>query len=166
MPGPLEHSPADVLRSALVDLGLGSTPTNPPGDWPVYVDSRPDRPDAAIVITDTAGQNQARVFQGERAELYGVQILVTGATAAVAYPKAQDIATALDTGIKLLWVSIGLSAYLINSVVRSPGPVLRLGKGKPGDSLSRYVINALVNLEQPANGGLVLESGDGFLLLE
>ena len=74
----LLHSPADVLRYALIDLGVGTLPTDN-GDWPIQVAAQSDTPDETLTIYDTLGIDDGRhMGDGERFEHHGIQIRVRG----------------------------------------------------------------------------------------
>lgn len=57
----LKHSPAEIVRKLLLDLGLGVAAAWTAGKytgspWPVFDAGMPDAPDNAIAITDTQGR--------------------------------------------------------------------------------------------------------------
>lgn len=149
MPGPLTHSPADIVSRLLIQLGLGTEPPVAPalpGLWPVYTANEPDSPDNCITVYDTAGIAGPRTNpDGERSEYEGIQVRIRGATYPAGWAKAKSIAVALDETILEEYLSFESSAYLIHHLVRNN--VLSLGN--PPDS-NRYLfsINAVLSVRQ------------------
>ncbi len=153
MSGPLTHSPADVVRTLLIDLSLATAPSAS-GSWPAYVDQEPDAPDNVITVTDSAGIRQGRFMaDGEVQEKHGFQIRIRSNDHYEGYEKSRDIAVALDESVNLTTVSVGDDAgtgsdsYLIQCI-SGRGSILRLGKDTPRTKLNLFTINALVTLKQ------------------
>lgn len=99
MANELLHSPADVVRQLVLDLGLGTDPDDEPGeDWPVFAHSLPDLPDAAMAVTDTAGRDHgSSQLTGELFTAYGWQLRVRGVThAGGAWQKADECRRSLS----------------------------------------------------------------------
>jgi hypothetical protein len=137
----LLHSPAEVVRQLLVDLGCCSEPG---GDWPAFAAGEPDKPDAAVTVFDTEGVERGTVMvDGELAEFHGVQVRVRAGTHAEGWPKAREIALALD-GAYMEEVTLGDATYRVQCVRRA-GPILALGKER-GTRRTLFTINALVTL--------------------
>lgn len=150
MPGPLLHSPAHILLKSLVDLGLGYFPSGVDNvEWSVFCDNEPDRPDNVITIYNTFGRNNGRTQpDGETQEHHGIQVRVRASTSTLAYPKAREIAVALDQDIYQQMILIGTQTYCIHSVTRL-GDVVPLGKDTPTPTKrSIYTINALMMVRQ------------------
>jgi hypothetical protein len=144
MSGPLSHSPAYVLRQALVDLGLG---TNPPdnADWPVVARKEPDEPDNVITVYNSAGRDLGRTGPDQRrVELYGIQVRVRAGTPSGGDSKARAIAGALDA-VYLRAVVVEGSQYELAHFIRSTG-VLDLGVDSPVTNRSVLVVNGLLSL--------------------
>ena len=155
MSGTLVHSPADVIRTLLIDLGLGTAPSDE-GTWPIYVGQEPDSPDSVITVYDTAGLLQGRTMpDGEMQEKHGFQVRVRDANHYQGYEKAREIAVALDESVSLDGVSVGddagtgKQAYIVYAVSRRGG-VLSLGKDVQRTKLNLFTINAVVALRQSA----------------
>lgn len=147
MSGSLSLSPADVLRHALVDLGLATLPSDG-GAWPASVSMELDSPDSAIAMYDTVGRQHGReMVGGERQESYGVMIRVRAMTHSTGYAKAQAIAIALDEYLTLRTVTIGAAEFTIYSVSRTSN-VLSLGSESPVSSRQVFSVNAVVTLRQ------------------
>lgn len=142
--GPLNHSPADIIRRALIQLGLGADPPALP--WPVYSPTMPNTPDNCIIVSNTPGVDGGRDSVALlRSEQHGVQVMVRGTTDPVGWKKTRDIALAFDDGrLVSLTVTIDTSTYLVRDVVRV-GDVIPLGK-EATSSRFRFTLNGLVTL--------------------
>ena len=145
MSGSLAHSPAMILRQALVDLALGTAPADA-GNWPVYVSQEPDSPDSVITVYDTAGVKDGRdQVSGRVYEHYGAQVRVRDANHAEGYAKAQTVAVALDESLRLRVVTVSGSRYVVYGVTRT-GTVLSLGKDVATSKRNLFTFNVLVAL--------------------
>ena len=156
MPGLLTHSPADVLRRLLIDLGYGSEPAtefeNLP--WPIYVGSEPPTPDNCITLYDTGGTGYGfHMIDGERQEKHGIQVRIRAVTYDVGYTKACSLANALDTAIYFEKPRIGSNHYKVPQFART-SDVLSLGQA-PGGRQSKmgrgsrrqiFTINGLLSV--------------------
>lgn len=148
MPGPLTHSPADVVRRLLIGLGLGNDPPAEP--WPMYVGGEPTVPDNVITLYDMLPRLHGReMVTGERQLHHGVMVRVRGTDYNVAYAKANAIAVALDEGVYQETVTISPSRYLVHAADRT-GDVLALNKESFETKRSLFTVNALVSLRQVA----------------
>jgi hypothetical protein len=143
----LLHSPAEIVRQLLIDLGLGvNKNVEPAGAWPVFYDSRPGDPDSLIVVTDTQGRDFGfSQLDGSMIEHFGFQVYVRARTHEDGWPKARQIATALDRNCCRVSVTLKGTTYCIASVTRS-SQVLRLGKEIEATKRSQFSINATVAL--------------------
>lgn len=148
------HSPADILRYLIIDLGLGTLPTSN-GNWPVYTSDEPTSPDSCITTYDTTGRDGGRImYTGEREEYPGVQVRIRGKDHTTAFVKAQAVAETLDKGtnnlgLRLVTVTIDAASYLVYCVIRT-GSVQHLGKESPTSKRKLFVINCLIRLERTA----------------
>lgn len=146
MPGTLIHSPADVVRRLLIDLGLG---TNGGASWPVFTDAEPNVPDNCITVRDTQGRDGGRdMVTAERAEHHGIQIRVRAGTQSAGYTKARAIAVALDSSVyqEMVVVAAGAGgAYKVHAITRTTD-VIALGKEVPTAKRSLFTINALISV--------------------
>lgn len=119
-----QHSPADILRHALVIAGAGTLRSvAPAGAWPVFVGNLPDQPDSAICLYDTGGLRDGRLMGGAsgggRSITHpGWQIRVRSASPLDAWAKAREIVEILD-GIKAFECPIGSAGYTIASVTQT-----------------------------------------------
>lgn len=147
MSGSLDHSPAEVMRHALVALGVGTLPTAA-GSWPIYGHSEPDTPDNVITLYDTTGVGHGRShIDGEIQEHQGVQVRIRSDKQDTGYPKAKAIAELLDKSINRLTVTIGAAEYLVHAATRT-GDVLSLGKESPTSKRNLFTLNFIVALRQ------------------
>lgn len=147
MSGDLAHSPADIIRYALINASGGTLPTNN-GSWPIYCNSEPDSPDNCITIYDTEGRQHGRsMIDGERQEHYGVQVRVRAADPPTGFTKAQDLALLLDKTIINANVSISSTNYIVYTVSRS-GNVISLGYDTPLSKRRLFTMNATISLRQ------------------
>ena len=145
MSGALTHSPADIVRTRLIELTLGTNPASNTA-WPIFVSSEPDTPDNCITIYDTLGRDQGRVmWTGERQEMHGIQVRIRSQTHALGYTKARAIAVALDESIESDLVTIDATDYCLHSITRT-SDVLALGLQKPASRRYLFTVNALVSV--------------------
>lgn len=151
--GPLDHSPADIIRKMLVNLGLGVTPSYSAAGkyngspWPVFAGGEPDTPDSAITVYDTAGVDHGRLMvTGERPEHHGILIRVRSAAHTAGYAKARAIAVALDTDVSFEAATIGSTTYIVWAVTRTTD-VLDIGK-ETNTNRDLFTVNAIVSLRK------------------
>lgn len=138
----LEHSPADILRRVLIDLGHGADPPTAP--WPIYAAGMPDVSDNCMAIFDTEGRDGGRSqIDGERVQHRGFQVQLRAATHSDGFSKAEAVAIALDEEIYATSVTIDGVTYCVHSVTRTSGP-LALGKEAPKSQRSLFTINGLM----------------------
>jgi hypothetical protein len=142
--GRLNHSPAAVLRQALVDLGLGSDP-GAGQEWPAFATKEPDAPENALTLYDTAGRDLGRTAPDQgRTEMPGVQVRVRAGRVADGWAKANALAVALD---RVYWqtVVVDSTPYLLWHVARTTG-VLSLGLDSPNTARRLFTVNALASI--------------------
>lgn len=145
MSNALTHSPADVVRYLLIDLGIGTDPEDE-GSWPIFCDGEGDTPDNVITIYNTSGAVQGDVhYNGEVQEHQGLQFRIRGGTSVIAWGKTEALKTKVDQDVNGNVVTIDAVQYEVYCIART-GTVIALGKvdGK------RYVytLNATVSLRQ------------------
>jgi len=146
VPGLLTHSPSDIARELLIDLGLGTDPDSV-DSWPVYIKTEPDQPDNTITVNDTPGIDHGRVMiDGERQENPGVQIRVRSKVASTGRTKIDTIAYNLDTAILKTTVAFDSATYEIQSISRS-GQINDLGRD-PDSGRNLFTLNATINLRE------------------
>lgn len=146
MPGSLDHSPADIMRYLLIDLELGTLPTDSE-DWPISVTQEVEDPDNAITLFDTSGTRQGRVFGGEIQEHEGFQVRIRATSHPIGQTKANAIKEALDKSILNVQVAIEGTTYIVHSVSRRSG-IFYLGQDVTSSKRVIFTINAVVALRQ------------------
>jgi hypothetical protein len=145
LPGTLSHSPANILRRALVQLGHGADP--PTGPWPCYCPVEPDRPDNVLTVQDTAGTDDGRtMIDGARQGFRGVQVRVRASDNLVGSAKAEALAVALDQLYDVL-VTMGTTSYRLHAVTRTSDP-LALGTDTPRSRRWLFTVNARFTVRQ------------------
>lgn len=145
MTGPLNHSPADIIREILIDLSQGTHPDDN-GSWPIYATFTPDTTDNLISVVDTEGDIESRTFpDGEVQERPGIKVLVRCTSRPTGYAKANAVAIALD-GIFQTTVTVGGTSYEVHSVQRV-GSVNPLGT-EPGTRRNLFSINCRTLIRQ------------------
>ena len=94
----LLHSPADILRHLLVDLGAGVLPEDgTKTNWPIAEGQELNAPDNAICAYDTEGFDFGRAqVTGQRFEHYGVMLRVRSKVERVGWVKARSLCTIMD----------------------------------------------------------------------
>ena len=142
----LDHSPADIVRFLLIELGVGSEPVSDTA-WPIFVSNTPDLPDNLITLIDTSGVIDGRIMRtGEVHEHYGLSVQVRGTGHTVAWQKMNQVKTALDESVLNSSVTIDNSNYMVHSVSRRSGP-LALGREAETDRFL-FTFNVIVALMQ------------------
>lgn len=143
----MESQLPEILRQALVDKGVGTYPTNPVGVWPIYIENFPSSPDNCIFVQETTGVKDTRTQPDDEVqEDYGIQVLVRGATRAVASLRANVIAVrGFDKMVAQQVLTVDGKRHLIHLATR-PNPPIYAGKD---GSTSRQVfsVNALVTVD-------------------
>lgn len=142
----LDHSPADILRYALVALGVGTLPDDV-DEWPIAVDTEPDEPESVITIKDTVGMNDGRVmFNGAQQLHPGVQVRIRAPKHNNGgWLKADSIRKAMNESVYQEEVTIDSKRYLLHCC-SNVSQVIPLGKDVPRSKRSIFTINALVSV--------------------
>lgn len=155
MAGTLEHSPADIVRYALIAHGLGflHTGTGLPVDWTVFCDVEPDRPDNVITVYNTIGRKHGRTNPDRLVQEHeGIQIRIRSRTPKLGYNKAREIAIELDTQVYQEQVIIGSSVYCLHSFNRI-GQIIALPKDTTTPSRRIvHTFNGLTSIRQNTLG--------------
>lgn len=118
---PFLHSPADIIRYALVYQGIGSLPPAEP--WPIYADVQLGSllenisPDNVLSTFDTAhitsGKNQVT---RERLRHFGVQLMVRSTDPSDGYARIEMATNYLEEQVLETQVVIDEATYVIHSV--------------------------------------------------
>ena len=149
MSGSLDHSPSQIIRQMLVDLSLGTLPSED-DDWPIFATNEPDTPDSVITVYDTLGKLDGRTQVDGKLQIHhGFQVRIRDANTRNGYSKANAIAIALDESTYQETVTISDSIYLVHSVSRTTD-VLPIGKETPTSKRNIFTINATATLRQTA----------------
>ena len=150
MSGLLDHSPADIIRYLLINLGHGCDPevgTNP-GEWPIYVSMEPSSPDDVITVFGTTSVHQGRTqVDGEVQEREGIQIRVRCTNYPDGYEKIEQISIALDEDLYGTGVTIDNATYLVHAWSRTSGPI-ELGKQVPQTKRELFTLNGTITVKQ------------------
>lgn len=155
MSGQLNHSPAEIVRQLLVDLGLCSDPADDPlSAWPAYVGVEPASPDNCVTVYDTAGSPDGRHMPtGEAVQHHGFQVRVRSATHQKGWGKVQAIRVGLSENVRLEYVEIAatadtpLTGYDVHAVARL-SPINALGFETGVTKRCLFTLNAVAALEQ------------------
>ncbi len=149
----LTHSPAEIIRAVLLQLGLGTDPTpwasgigNP---WPVFASGEPNTPDDCITCYDTVGVDHGQsMVDLELYVHYGVQIRVRSNDHRTGWVKANDVR---EQASKFGQQSITIdgSVYLVWAVAKM-GQVLPIGKETPTSKRSLFTLNCQPAVDQTA----------------
>lgn len=151
MSGPLKNSPAEVIATTLLAMGLGSSPTsNPVQAWPIFATNEPSGPDNCITVYDTEGIKDGRtMIDGEVQLHHGFQIRVRSLDHSTGYQKANAIAIAIDEQVNQMDVTISPNVYIVWAISRK-GDVIPLGTEGGKSKRSLFTINAIVALQEIA----------------
>ena len=147
MSGSLTHSPADIIRQLLTDLGQGTLPSATT-DWPIYFSQEPNSPDEVITIYDTTGiKNGRTMVDGEVHEHHGFQVRIRAGQYATGFTKARAIAIAMDESVRNTTVTLDASTYKVYSITRVSGP-LSIGTDVPTSKNDLFTTNAVAAIRQ------------------
>jgi hypothetical protein len=141
------HSPADVIRWLLVQLGQGSDPTlSPLQPWPVYASSEPNEPDDVLTVYDTTPQGDGRIMLGGMQQVHwGVQVRVRSTIHVDGWKKAKGLEAALSEEVAYTTVNVGAVPYVVYAV--STSSVLVLGKEQPSTRRSLFTCNFVTAID-------------------
>ena len=138
-------SAAEIIRSMLVDLGLGTDPSSQ-GLWPIFVSNEPNRPDNCITIYDTASSDDGRsMVDGELFSHEGLQVRVRSVDYPTGYTKANSIRTALAKSINFRTTYIDSQGYLVYCCSKI-GNVLPIGTEQTSKR-QLFTLNCLVSMD-------------------
>ena len=95
MSGALTHSPAEIIRQLIIDLGFGVNSTTE--DWSVFSYTEPNTPDNAITVYSTAGRKQgAFMVNGQTQMFSGIQVRIRGNDKRETFAKSSALANGFD----------------------------------------------------------------------
>lgn len=122
----LNHMPSDVVRELILDLGLGTEPSDA-GDWPVYAPEIADEvgTDDVLQVKDTDGRQFGRIqVDGNVPENYGIQVLARSLDAHDGQYQLRKIQEAFST--EVLRTSVTVPARTLNDGTAVPTTVYRV----------------------------------------
>lgn len=150
----LQHSIADIMRYALVSVGVGTFPVTAPqipksSDWGIYAEGEPSSPDNVVTLYETQGIDDGRdMITGEKFGAYGFQVRIRAVDHKTGILKANQIKTTMELkagGIYDLGVTIDGINYTVHAVSKI-GQILSIGKEVPKTKRSLFTINAVMNV--------------------
>jgi hypothetical protein len=147
------HTPSDIVRWLLIQLGVGTTPlASPLGEWPCIDDQEPDRPDNCLTTYDTTPRHYGTsMIDGYEWKHYGFQVRVRGADKPTAGKKAYEVHHALTEGFGTLTVTPGIGDTAQYQCYRAHNVnILRLGLDSPGTKRSLFTVNGLISIRRTA----------------
>jgi len=111
----MNHTPAQVVRQLLINLGLGTAT----GTWPIHHSVLPPQPDDCIAVIDTEPFLFGRSHvTGQTLMIRGIQVMVRSANVVEGYRKCKDINVAFDEDVYRDEVTIEDSIYLVQAISR------------------------------------------------
>ena len=145
------HSPADILRAALIEGGMGALPSGTLSPrvalWPIYAGHLPDVPDNALCVYDTSGQKDGRDYRtGQTITHPGFQIRLRTTDAATGWAKVRTLLRFLDT-IKRQVITLGDDRYRIDAITQTGTP-LALGQEPDAKRREAITINGTMTLQE------------------
>lgn len=144
------HSPAEILREALVDVKEGMLPSKYKGgnnSWPIFVGHLPEEPDNAVCIYDTTGVRDGRIQEsGENIDHPGFQVRVRGKDHPTAYKKIKEIQDAI-TLFSMTEAVIGIYTYKIHSATRT-GTIISLGQEVDRKRRAEFTLNGILTITE------------------
>jgi len=143
------HTPADVVRTLLINFGIGSDPAAVPlGDWPAYKASEPNTPDDVITVYDDTDSDDGRSLRdGTLYGMNGIQFRVRSADDSTGYLKMREIqdtlsTVALDEGVVMTGAN-----YLVHSFDRW-GRIARHGKELPSSKRHVFTLTCITLIKR------------------
>lgn len=123
----MNHTPAEIIQSFLVEEGLGNTPVNINTEWPIYVAFLPDTqsPANALCVMDSTPIRDGRLMTGKTILHFGIQVLLRSLDYNAGYFKSGMIFEALEE-VQNAEVVVDSTTYIVKNVSPSSG-VLPLG---------------------------------------
>ena len=146
----LRHSPADIARRVIIELGGGTDPQQPAASqsataWPVFAEGQPDKPDSAVMVFSQEGILEGRhMIDGSWAEHKGVQILIRAANHSNGFARVELIVGILDAMYQQV-MTLGAYRYLVWSFSRRGQPI-PLGN-EAGTNRKMFSLNYLMNVQ-------------------
>lgn len=140
----LKHSPAYIMRKALVLMELAVEPGQGGAPWQAFARREPVKPDDAVTVYNTAPRDLGRTMvDGARVQLYGIQVRVRGLVPDAAEARAWLIADGLDR-LYNLTVALAGATYTVRHV--SSSGVIDLGAESPQTNRQLFTVNGLASI--------------------
>lgn len=141
-------SPAEILYELLLDMQIGSD-SQANADWPLYISFVPAAPDNAIVVYDTAGEDNGRLMAtGERIVHPGVQVRIRAANYQEAYRKAKYVSFRLAEVRRVEVVVSTARVYIVHNISQ-PGDIMPMGLVTEGDRNNyNFTVNVMLTIEK------------------
>lgn len=146
MAGLLDHSPADVLRYLLIDEGYGVLLKT--GEWPIFSQYEPTKPDNCVTTYDTTGFRQGRLMPtGQTQHHYGLLVRVRSNDSPIGHKKINEITIGMEAVYQQPVSIDGTAAqYTVHSVNHASGPVY-IGREEGTDRML-FTVNFLACIHQ------------------
>ena len=146
----MNHTPAEISRQLLVDLSLGTLPSEE-ASWPIHVHTEPATPDNCMTVYDTTGSDDGReMVSGEMQGHFGIQLRVRAESAQLAWAKAFAATEVMAENVLRSQVSVTedsvTETYIVQCFARISDPI-SLGRD-PSSSRYLVTVNAVVSLRQ------------------
>lgn len=140
----LLHSPGNIIRWLIINLGQGTDPQQN-GNWPVYWNSEPDTPDNVITVYDTTGILDGRSqIDGEVYKHSGFQVRVRAPKARQVYNQISTLVQQLNENVKMATVGInddqGQAEYIV-CACNQKSDIIDMKKESPTSERSVFVVN-------------------------
>jgi len=145
----LTHSPADIVRQLLVDLGLAVDPAwmgarDVAVGWPAFAHTEPPQPDDCITVRETDPQDDGPDMHGNLYFHHGCQVRFRSSVQNDGQNKARAVQTFLfqPSNVQRRTVTLDSVNYEVWCVI--PGGVLNLGMNVPTDKRFLVTLNIRV----------------------
>lgn len=144
----MTHSPADLTRYLLIQLGFGTLPTTNQ-NWPIMAEYEQDLPDNMMTLYTITSKDEGRVSVDDRASqtLERFQLRVRAKDHKTGWKKIDDVSNAFNAVLNV-GVVIGSSSYLVYSIVDTDDPVPAGPKDTPNSKRNVFTMNGGVRARQ------------------
>lgn len=143
----LNHPVHKIIQKLLIELGLGTTPTdNQP--WPVSAPKEPTSPDDCIVVNTTTGVEVGYRAQDGIVQYHkGFQVMVRCSDDTLGYRKAEFIKAALNESVDHHVIILDSNSYCVD-ICTSSGDIINMGMRRSETRLQLWSINFTTDLKQ------------------
>lgn len=144
MPVQLLHSPAEIVATALLLEGTGTSPLMDNEDWQIHYSDEPDLPDNVITVYDTTGKaDGSSMHDGYVWEHQGIMVRIRASTHRIGWRKADEVRETLARGIYYETITLNASTYKL-VCVGDVGSIVPNGKEAPNSARRVFSINCTV----------------------